>query len=156
MAELHYRRRMTPRVADALKLLRDLMPELAKFGAIGTAGAIVDLGGASALYGVYHVGPLKAKAIAIVTATVVTYAGNRFWTFRHRVNQQWLREIILFALLNAVGLVIAEGVIAFTTYGLGERDNLAYTLASIAGTGLGTIFRYFAYKKWVWLAPAEP
>lgn len=156
MAELDYRRRMTPRMADALKLLRDLIPELAKFGVVGTVGAIIDLGGASVLYGVYHFGPLKAKAIAIVTAAVVTYAGNRFWTFRHRVNQHWLREILLFALLNVVGLLIAEAVIAFTAYALDERGNLAYTLASIAGTGLGTIFRYFAYKKWVWLAPGEP
>lgn len=156
MVELDYRRHMTPRMTDALKLLRDLIPELAKFGVVGTVGAIIDLGGASVLYGFYHFGPLKAKAIAIVTAAIVTYAGNRFWTFRHRVNQHWLREIILFAVLNVAGLIIAEAVIAGTAYGLDQHGNLAYTLASIAGTGLGTIFRYFAYKKWVWLAPGEP
>lgn len=155
MAELPYRRFMTPRIADALKLLRDLIPELAKFGVIGGIGAVVDLGGAGVLYGVYHVGPLKAKAIAFIAATIITYAGNRFWTFRHRVNQHWLREVILFAVLNLVGLGIAEGLIAFTTYGLGERGNIAYNVANIVGTGLGTIFRYFAYKKWVWLAPDD-
>jgi putative flippase GtrA len=156
VTELPYRRFMLPRMAYALKLLRDLGPELGKFGLVGTIGAVVDLGGSSALYSVYHFGPLKAKAIAIVTATIVTYAGNRFWTFRHRLNQHWLREIGLFVVLNAVGLLIAEAVIAFTTYGLDERGTIAYTLASVAGTGLGTIFRYFAYKKWVWLAPLPP
>jgi putative flippase GtrA len=155
MDELHYREPMTMRAANALKLLRDLVPELAKFGVVGTIGAVVDLGGASVLYGVYHFGPLKAKAIAIVTAAIVTYVGNRFWTFRHRENQHWLLEIGLFALLNAVGLLIAEAVIAFTTYGLDERGTLAYTLASVVGTGLGTIFRYFAYKRWIWLAPRK-
>lgn len=156
MDELHYREHMMTRMSDALKLVRDLVPELAKFGVIGSIGAIIDLGGASVLYGVYHVGPLKAKAIAIVTAAIVTYLGNKFWTFRHRENQHWLLEILLFALLNAVGLAIAEAVIAFTTYGLDERGTLAYTVASVVGTGLGTIFRYFAYKKWIWLAPREP
>ena len=29
---------------------------------------------------------------------------------------------------------------------------LAYNAASVVGTGLGTIFRYFSYKKWVFLA----
>jgi putative flippase GtrA len=153
MAGLTYRRSMTRRIANALKLLRDLTPELTKFGLIGAIGAIVDLGGASVLYGAYHIGPLTAKAISILAATIVTYVGNRFWTFRHRVNQHWAREIIIFVVLNAVGLLIAEAVITFVHYGLGHHSTLAFTIASIAGTCLGTIFRYFAYKKWVWLAP---
>ena len=34
------------------------------------------------------------------------------------------------------------------------KSELAYNAASVVGTGLGTIFRYFAYKKWVFLADA--
>lgn len=144
-----------PSLAHAVKRLRGLIPELAKFGVVGAVGAVIDLGGASVLYGVYHVGPLTSKAISIMTAMVITYAGNRFWTFRHRVNERWLKQIALFALLNGVGLLIAEAVIAFSTYGLGEKSNLAYTLASVVGTGLATIFRYLTYKRWVFLAPAR-
>ena len=56
--------------------------------------------------------------------------------------------------LNVIGLVIAEAVIAVTTYGLDMKSELAYNAASVVGTGLGTIFRYFAYKKWVsWPTP---
>ena len=130
-----------------------LIPELAKFGTVGLIGSVIDLGGAAYLQGPEHVGPLKAKAISITVATVVTYLGSRFWTFRHRANQAMLREGILFFALNVVGLLIAELVIAFTNYGLGLKDGLAYNAASLFGTGLGTIFRYFAYKKWVFLAP---
>ena len=32
------------------------------------------------------------------------------------------------------------------------KGTLAYNAASVVGTGLGTIFRYFSYKKWVFLA----
>jgi putative flippase GtrA len=144
-----------PSFANALKLLRDLVPELAKFGVVGAIGAVIDLGGASALYSVYHVGPLKAKFISIVTATIVTYVGNRFWTFRHRDNERWFKQILVFLLLNGVGLLIAEAVIAISTYGLGAKSNLAYLIASIVGTGLATIFRYLSYKRWVFLAPAS-
>src|SRR6266700_3074133 len=49
---------------------------------------------------------------------------------------------------------IAECVIAFVTYGLDMKGTLAYNAASLAGTGLGTVFRYFSYKKWVFLAGA--
>ena len=139
-----------------LASLRDryagLIPELAKFGVVGVTGAVIDLGGADYLHVHLGVGPLIAKALSITAATVVTYLGSRFWTFRHRVNQPLLREGVLFAVLNVIGLAIAEVVIAATTYGLGMKSALAYNTASVVGTGLGTIFRYFSYKKWVFLA----
>jgi putative flippase GtrA len=141
-----------PRLADLRKRFTELIPELARFGVVGATGAIIDLGGAAYLHGALGVGPLSAKALSITVATLVTYLGSRFWTFRHRVNQALLREGTLFVLLNVAGLAIAEVVIAVTTYGLGYKSALAYNAASVLGTGLGTIFRYFAYKKWVFLA----
>jgi len=132
--------------------LTELIPELAKFGVVGLTGAVIDLGGAAYLHGSLGIGPMVSKALSIIAAMVVTYLGSRFWTFRHRVNQALLREGTLFVALNIVGLAIAEVVIAITTYGLGAKGALAYNGASVVGTGLGTIFRYFTYKKWVFLA----
>ncbi len=142
------------RLADLRQRFTELIPELAKFGVVGVTGAIIDLGGAAYLHEAVGIGALSAKALSITAATIVTYLGSRFWTFRHRVNQALLREGTLFVVLNVVGLAIAEVVIAVTTYGLGYKSALAYNAASVLGTGLGTIFRYFAYKKWVFLAPA--
>jgi putative flippase GtrA len=143
-----------PRMASLRKRFADLIPELAKFGVVGLIGTIIDLGGADYLHVHMGIGPLVSKALSITAATVVTYLGSRFWTFRHRVNQALLREGVLFVMLNVVGLVIAEVVIAITTYGLDLKSELAYNAASVVGTGLGTIFRYFSYKKWVFLAGA--
>jgi putative flippase GtrA len=143
-----------PRMASLRKRFADLIPELAKFGVVGLIGTIIDLGGADYLHVHMGIGPLVSKALSITAATVVTYLGSRFWTFRHRVNQALLREGVLFVMLNVVGLVIAEIVIAITTYGLDLKSELAYNAASVVGTGLGTIFRYFSYKKWVFLAGA--
>jgi putative flippase GtrA len=134
--------------------IAELTPELAKFGAVGLIGAVVDLGGAAVLHGAVGIGPMISKAVSLTAATVLTYLGSRFWTFRHRVNQALLREGTLFAALNLVGLAIAEAVIAAATYGLGLKSALAYNAASVVGTGFGTIFRYFSYKKWVFLADA--
>ena len=74
----------------------------------------------------------------------LTYLGSRFWTFKHRENQALGRELALFIVLNAIGLVIAEAVIGFVTYELGLHSQLEYNAASVVGTGLATIFRYFA------------
>ena len=144
-----------PMMAGVHRRFAALIPELAKFGLVGGIGAVIDLGGAAYLHGAMGIGPMVAKGLSISAATVVTYLGSRFWTFRHRVNQHVLRETALFAALNVVGLFVAEAVIAFTSYGLDMKSTLAYNGASLAGTGLGTIFRYFAYKKWVFLA-SEP
>jgi len=141
-----------PRMVSLRKRFAELIPELTKFGVVGLAGSVIDLGGAAYLHGALGVGPMVSKGLAIIAATVVTYLGSRFWTFRHRVNQALLREGVLFVALNVVGLAIAECVIAFVTYGLDLKGTLAYNAASVAGTGLGTIFRYFSYKKWVFLA----
>lgn len=140
-----------PSLVSLRQRLTELIPELAKFGVVGLIGAVIDLGGAAYLHGSLGIGPLVAKALSILAAMVVTYLGSRFWTFRHRVNQALLREGALFVALNIVGLAIAEVVLAVTTYGLGYKGALAYNAASVVGTGFGTIFRYFAYKKWVFL-----
>jgi putative flippase GtrA len=142
-----------PVLASLQREIVRLKAELAKFGVVGGIGAIIDLGGSAFLYGHLHVEAMAAKAISISVATVVTYLGSRFWTFRHRASENVGRETTMFILLNVVGLAIAEIVIAATSYGLGLKGHLAYDAASVLGTGLGTIFRYFSYKKWVFLAP---
>jgi putative flippase GtrA len=135
--------------------VRTLLPELLKFGIVGGIGTVVDLGGAALLHGKYHVEPLAAKAVSTSLATVITYLGSRFWTFKHRENQELKREAVLFIVLNLVGLAIAEVVVGLVTYGLSLHGQLEYNAASFVGTGFGTIFRYFAYRRWVFLAPGE-
>ena len=141
--------------AELYSRYRHLIPELLKFGVVGGIGAVIDLGGAAVLHGEFHVEALAAKAISTIIATVLTYLGSRFWTFKHRENQALGRELALFIVLNVIGLVIAEVVIAIVTYGFGLHSQLEYNAASVVGTGLATIFRYFAYRQWVFTAPAE-
>jgi putative flippase GtrA len=141
--------------AELYSRYRHLIPELLKFGVVGGIGAVIDLGGAAVLHGKFHVEALEAKAISTIIATVLTYLGSRFWTFKHRENQALGREVAIFIVLNVIGLVIAEAVIAIVTYGLGLHSQLEYNAASVVGTGLATIFRYFAYRQWVFTAPAE-
>jgi putative flippase GtrA len=139
-------------VTGAYQRFADLIAELAKFGVVGATAAVIDLGGAAYLHGVVGIGPLSAKAAAIAAATLVSYLGNRFWTFRHRGGHALLREWVVFIVLNLIGLLIAEVAIGFTYYVLGLHDAIAYNVASVAGTALATVFRYWSYKKWVFIA----
>lgn len=143
--------------AELYDRFRQLLPELLKFGVVGGIGTVVDLSGAALLHGKYHVGPLEAKAASVTAATVITYLGSRFWTFKDHENHELKREAVLFIVLNVVGLAIAEAVVGLVTYAMSLHGQLEYNIASFLGTGCGTIFRYFAYKKWVFLPPsADP
>jgi putative flippase GtrA len=133
--------------------VRTMLPEIGKFLVVGGLGTVIDLGGAALLHSKYHVEPLAAKAVSVTLATIFTYLGSRFWTFKARENQSVHREAVLFLVLNVVGLLIAEAVIGLVTYVMGLRGPLEYNAASFIGTGLGTIFRFWAYRKWVFLAP---
>jgi putative flippase GtrA len=133
--------------------VRTMLPEILKFLVVGGLGTVIDLGGAALLHSKYHFEPLAAKAVSVTLATLFTYLGSRFWTFRERENQSMRREAVLFFVLNVVGLLIAEAVIGLVTYVMGLRGSLEYNAASFIGTGLGTIFRFYAYRKWVFLDP---
>ena len=60
----------------------------------------------------------------------------------------------MFFVLNGIGLLIYYACIGLTDLaGLGS-SKLWYNAALVVGTGLGTLFRFWSYRKWVWLAPS--
>ncbi len=94
--------------------------------------------------------PLVSKSIAILLATVVTYVGNRYWTFSSRHIERRFSRYVLFVLLNVVAIGIQLGCLAFSRYVLGLEgvvpDNISGTLV---GQALATVFRFVTYDKWV-------
>jgi putative flippase GtrA len=134
--------------------LGHLLHEIAKFGVVGAVAFVVDVGIFNVLLyhssGPLHGKPLTAKIVSTAAATVVSYLGNRFWTFRHRDRVGNAREYLLFFLLNGVGMAIATGCLAFSHYVLGLTSPLADNVAAnLIGLGLGTLFRFWAYRRWV-------
>ncbi|MFI7698187.1 GtrA family protein [Nonomuraea sp. NPDC049480] len=133
-----------------------LVHELAKFGSIGAVAFVIDLGLLNLCNVVLDWGPLTSKVVATTISTTFAYAGNRYWTFRHREQSGLGREYFLFFLLNGIALLFGMLTIGFTTYTLGLEDPLSFNIANIIGVGLGTLFRYWSYKRWVFLEATEP
>jgi putative flippase GtrA len=133
-----------------------LAHELMKFGSIGAVAFLLDLGVLNFCSVILDFGPLTSKVVATSISTTFAYLGNRFWTFRDREQSGLGREYFLFFLLNGVALLFGLLVIGFTTYTLNLHDTLSLNVANIVGVGLGTLFRYWSYKKWVFLEATEP
>ncbi|GAB3461653.1 GtrA family protein [Streptomonospora sediminis] len=133
--------------------------ELAKFGTVGGAAYVVQVPATNFCWLVLDAPPLAGQAMGVLVATVVAFFGNRYWTFRHRARTGLAREYGLFFVFNAVGLAIQLGCLGTSVYLLGFDGPLAQNIAgNVVGVGLGSLFRFWSYRRWVFPAPpvAEP
>jgi putative flippase GtrA len=143
-------------VVNLYRRFARLAHELAKFGSVGAIAFVITIGTGNILHGGLGVGPLTANGVATVIATTFAYFANRHWTFRHRDRTGLGREYALFFGLNGIGLVITQLFIGFTYYVLDLRNPIAFNASLIVGTGVATLFRFWSYKKWVFLPASAP
>ena len=134
--------------------MRQRLTELLRFGSVGAAAYVVDV----AVFNLLRFGPgellgekpLTAKVVSVTVATLVSWLGNRYWTFAGRGRYTRTRELIGFAAVNGVGMAIAVAALAFSHYVLGLTSPLADNIAAnVVGLGLGTLFRYWGYRRLV-------
>ncbi|GAB3143617.1 GtrA family protein [Micromonospora sonneratiae] len=138
-----------------------IVHELGKFGVVGAIAFVADF--ALFNYAITGLGMerLAAKTFSTVVAATVAFVGNRFWTWRHRERSGMAREYSLYFFFNAVGLGIGLACLAVSHYGLGAiwptvfksllADNIS---ANLVGTAFGTLFRFWAYRRFVFVGPA--
>ena len=128
-----------------------LWREVAKFGTVGAAAFVVD----SLVFWWMMTGPLegsnvKAKIVGGVVATLFSWVANRYWTFRDKRSPNKTRELVMFLIMNAIGLGIQAGCVAVAQYLMGVTDPTGLFIAgNVIGLFFGTVFRYFAYRFWV-------
>jgi len=135
--------------------VRGLFSELAKFGTVGAISLVVDIAIFNAVLAATDK-PLTAKVISTVFSATNAFVLNRAWSFKHRERTTVRREYGLFFLLNVVGLAISLLCLATSHYVLGFESRLADNIAANGvGLVLGTTFRFWSYRRFVWAAPAE-
>jgi len=137
-----------------------MLREVGKFGTVGGISFTIDL----VIFNVLlqaGVETLLAKTISTVIATTFAFAGNRFWTWRHRAHSNMARQYTMFFVLNAIGLGIGLACLAISHYALGAiwpalqsplADNIS---GSLVGTAFGTLFRFWSYRRFVFPAAVD-
>jgi putative flippase GtrA len=134
--------------------VRALLSELAKFGTVGALSFVVDVVVFNLVL-LWVDKPLTAKIVSTVVAATHAFLLNRAWSFKQRERTSISREYGTFLVLNAVGLAIALLCLAVSHYVLGFDSRLADNLAANGvGLVLGTSFRFWSYRRFVWAAPA--
>ncbi len=137
--------------------MRGKLLEFGRFATVGAVNVLLDVAVFNLLrLVVIEHKPLTAKAVSTTLAAVSSYFMNRHWTWRDRARTGVRRELPLFVVLSAVGLGLAEACLATSHYGLGLTSALADNIAAnVVGLAVGMAWRFWAFRRWVFL-PHDP
>ena len=133
--------------------------ELLRFAVVGGISFVITM---SVNYGlkftVLRTHPVTALIVGVLVATIFSYVANREWSFRTRGGRERAHEAALFFLLSGVALGLNALPQWFSRYVLDLRpprlspfgvEVADFVSGIVIGTLLGTAFRWWAFKKWV-------
>lgn len=131
--------------------------EAFQFLTVGGVSYVVDVGISNLLVFGFWVmpalmatSPLKAKIISTVISVVVSWLGNKLWTYGSRQTGSNLRSMVLFFLVNLAAMVLVLIPGAVSWYLLELHDPISYNISTnVIGIALGMVFRFIAYRSWV-------
>lgn len=154
------RERVSP-LGRLVRRFEHLVQELGKFGVVGAVAYVVDLAIFNAC--LFVMWWLPASVISTTVAASLAFLGNRFWTWRDRPRSGLHREYGLYFFFNAVGLAIGLVCLWLSHDVLGHfwpqvfHTRLADNVAKmIVGMALGTMFRFWAYRTYVFAPEVRP
>ena len=137
--------------------------ELLRFAVVGGISFVITM---SVNYGlkftVLRTHPETALIVGVLVATIFSYVANREWSFSTRGGRERTHEAALFFLFSGIALGLNALPQWFSRYVLDlQAPRLSpfgvevadFVSGIIIGTLLGTAFRWWAFKKWVF--PAE-
>ena len=137
--------------------------ELLRFAVVGGISFVITM---SVDYGlkftVLRTHPVTALIVGVLVSTIFSYVASREWSFRTRGGRERTHEAALFFVFSGVALGLNALPQWFSRYVLDlQAPRLSpfgvevadFVSGIVIGTLLGTAFRWWAFKKWVF--PAE-
>lgn len=98
-----------------------------KFLVVGTFGFVVDFGTLALLKEVAGAPTLIANTISFSAAVISNFTFNRYWTYPDSRTKPVASQVIQFAVVSLIGLIINNAILLFLE---GVFDSLLATLAN--------------------------
>jgi putative flippase GtrA len=133
---------------------RHLARELVSFGVVGTIGTALTFIFSNLGEHFVSTNPMVTVVIPMTLSTVVSYLLSRAYTFRHRDSDGSSKEVLLFFAVNVIGMIIQLLCWNVRTNVLHLNGAISQNVTLAIGTALGAAFRYWSYKKWIFLPAA--
>lgn len=142
--------------------LPDLSREAGKFATVGTIAYIAD----TVLFNVAHYGwgmnTLSAKILSTVVTATLAFVGNRQWTWRYRPRRGLRGEYVRYFGFNTVGLAITLVSVWLYEVSVARWPDLLDNpialnlIVNVFGVGVASLFRFYAYRTWVFHEDGPP
>lgn len=143
-----------------LSKIRSFFFQLAKFGLIGIANTVVDLG----IYNLFiYLSDVSSgylivvfKSFSVLAAIVNSYVWNKFWSFEKKEVHNVGEEFTQFLMVSLVGLLLNVGITAFVVNVIGAPAGVAEkTWANVGGLTASILvltwnfigYKFFVFKK---------
>ncbi|MFN8125151.1 MAG: GtrA family protein [Candidatus Nanopelagicales bacterium] len=89
-----------------------------------------------------------ANGAALLVSMSVAFVGNYKWTFSHREIKSLGHAYGTFTIINLAAVAFIE-VTVVAVHVAWDADDLWLNIVKAIATGLATLGRFFAYKRWV-------
>ncbi|MEK7494571.1 MAG: GtrA family protein [Patescibacteria group bacterium] len=136
------------------KFVRPFFFQLSKFGLIGVANTVVDLG----IYNLFifmtdvSTGYMIAvfKSFAVMAAIMNSYVWNKFWSFEKKETTKVGEEFSQFLLVSLIGLLLNVGITSFVVNVIGApagfSDKAWANIGGLSASILVLTWNFVGYK----------
>jgi putative flippase GtrA len=124
--------------------LSDTFVKFIKFSTIGFITTISSYLLFFILFEIVHINYLVASITSYILGIVISYFGNKYWTFRI-IKSVWHLEFIKYTVLNIIGLLINTLIMLL----LVENFDLNPLIAQIYAMSVVLFYNFFGSKFWV-------
>lgn len=135
-----------------------------RFAVVGIIGAIVDFGTFNILENFFHVVPVVASMVSFSAAIISNFLWNRFWTYPDSRSKPVTQQLIQFAIISLVGLIIRTPLFAFMDHrfvdfaqvvdlpnlSIDLLESVAHNLALAIAVGVVMFWNFFINRFWTY------
>jgi putative flippase GtrA len=123
---------------------KDTFWKFVRFSVVGFINTAASYLAFFILLEVGHVPYLLSSILAYLLSILISYIGNKYWTFKTSATALHV-EFIKFFILNMIGLAINTALMAF----LVEIFNVHPLVAQILAMAVVIFYNFFGSKHWV-------
>lgn len=133
-----------------------------KFLVVGVIGAVVDFGVMNLLTHLLNMPLVFAGTISFICAVASNFIWNRYWTYPDSRSKPLVRQLLMFALVNAAGVAIRIPILYFVEPPLldlftrfpdlppNRADFFARNLTLAIAVGIVMLWNFFINRYWTY------
>jgi putative flippase GtrA len=133
-----------------------------RFMVVGAIGAVVDFGVMNLLTHLLNMPLVFAGTISFICAVVSNFVWNRYWTYPDSRSKPLVRQLLMFALVNAAGVAIRIPILYFVEPPLldlftrfpdlspNRADFFARNLTLAIAVGIVMLWNFFINRYWTY------